>query len=475
MVIDLYNLNKRPNSTKRPAVGDTTKLEISNAQLKEDTSVISPTILLSPKINNITLGPGGYNYMYIPAWNRYYFISDWRYVGGIWEIDCTVDVLASFKTEIGNTSAYVLRASGASNGDIIDQLYPTKTNMQLTKVNVSNSWYGVAPSGGCYIIGVINNTIQSRVGAVCYYALSASEMTDLLDYLFSGSIYYDGVAEISETLFKSMFNPFQYMVSCMWFPYPSSTFGSTTVPIYYGYWDTGLTGVYMTALTQKTYVTATIPNHPQIARGAYLNRAPYTRLNLYIPPFGSIPIDTSVFSAGNYLYSAVLIDHVTGQATIRISTCPDNNHLNEYNIVTERTALLGVPIQLAQITTDYLNTTNAIGGGIAGFLSAIGSGQNFFDALGNIGNSVNNAVNQVSTSGANGSFANFMLEPSLLVEHYLLVDENLTEYGRPLCEQKTISTLSGYIKTGEDDHSFKCLDGEREQINDFMKNGFFYE
>lgn len=475
MVIDLYNLNKRPNSTKRPAVGDTTKLEISNAQLKEETSVISPTILLSPKINNITLGPGCYNYMYIPAWNRYYYISDWRYVGGIWEIDCTVDVLASFKTEIGNTSAYVLRASGASNGDIIDQIYPTKTDMQLTKVNVSCSWYGVAPSGGSYIIGVINNTTTSRVGAVCYYALSASQMTDLLDFIFSGSIYYDGVAEISETLFKSMFNPMQYIVSCMWLPFSADSFGSSNEHIYLGYWDTNITARAMTTLAQKTFITATIPDHPQIIRGAFLNRAPFTRLTLYIPPFGSIPIDTACITSGKYLYSAVLIDHVTGQATLRISTCQDSNHLNEYNIVSECSGLIGVPIQLAQITTDYMNTRNAIGGGISGALSAIFSGANIFDTIGSIGNSVNNAVNQVSTSGANGAFSNFIQQPTLIVEHYLLVDENQTEYGRPLCEQRTISTLSGYIKTGEDDHSFKCLDGEREQINDFMKNGFFYE
>lgn len=470
MTVKFYSFSKRPNSTKQPAA-NSEALTLSTVELKEECNFITPVLKLKGLTSGTTFVPGMYNYVYIPLWLRYYFIRDWRYINGLWEVELIVDALASFKTDIGTTSTYIERCASSSDGNIIDVLYPAKTNVSITKVNVACSWYNVAPSGGTYVVGLINYDNTNRVGAISYYALTSAQFSSLMGYLFSNNIFNaSSITEMGEGLYKSLFNPFQYVSSCMWFPFSTPAFGSTAADVKVGYWSTGISGIAVSSLAEKTYVTATIPSHPQISRGSYLNHAPYTRLTLYIPPFGSIPIDTNYVEIGNYLYSAVLIDHITGQATIRIAISQDANHLDEYNVITERSGMIGVPIQLAQLMPDYIGTVQSVGGVLGGIFNK------------DLGGAINSAISAiqtqmptVSTSGANGSFIETLQYPVLMVEHLRLVDEDNTEFGRPLCAIRTINTLSGYIKCGNADHPFAGTDYERQTINDYMRSGFFYE
>ena len=463
------DFKKRINSTKRPTTSDGVLFSV---QLKEETSFLNPVLKFSPdQLSSAVFSPSMYNYVYIPFWKRYYYITDWKYLNAVWECSCIVDALASFKLEIGNTSSYIIRSASSSNGDIIDSFYPAKSDCTIVRTSAASSWYGVAPSGGTYVLGCINYQSSNRVGAVSYYALTGSQLAQVLNYLFTDNIFNtSSITEMGKGLYQSFFNPFQYIVSCMWFPFALESFGSTQTAVKVGYWSTGVNGIMVTSLAQKTYVTATIPNHPQSTRGAYLNHAPYTRHTLYIPPFGSIPIDTNFVNIGNYLYSAVLVDHITGQATIRLSIAPSSSSLNEYNIMTERTGVIGVPIQLAQVMTDYVNTLSS-GADIIGSAFSLNLGGVFKGLL----SAVESQMPKVSTSGANGSFVETIQYPYLISEFLPIVNENNTEYGRPLCSTATINTLSGYIQCGEADHAFTATKTESEEINRYMREGFFYE
>ena len=88
---------------------------------------------------------------------------------------------------------------------------------------------------------------------------------------------------------------------------------------------------------------------------------------------------------------------------------------------------------------------------------------------------VESQMPKVSTAGANGSFIECIQQPQLISEFLPIVNENLAEYGRPLCAIRTINTLSGYIQCGEDDHSFSATKTESEEINRYLSEGFFYE
>lgn len=66
--------------------------------LKQECSIINPVIII--EIDN----PSAFNYMYIPSFNRYYYITDMVSVrNGLWRISGRVDVLMSFSGELMNT------------------------------------------------------------------------------------------------------------------------------------------------------------------------------------------------------------------------------------------------------------------------------------------------------------------------------------------------------------------------------------
>lgn len=469
MNVTLFKFTKRQNSTAVPYVSSGKNF---SCQLKDETSFINPVLRFDPSgLTSGLFSPSAYNFAQILYWQRYYYITDWKYINGCWEAYLTVDVMASFRGEIGNTSAYIIRSNSASNGNIIDSFYPAKTDVTIQKTNVACAWYNVAPSGGSYILGVINYENGNKIGALNYYALTASQLSSILNYLFTDNIYNaSSISEMGSGLYKSLFNPFQYIVSCLWFPFATSAFGSSQTDVKVGYWSTGVQGIIVSSLAEKTFVTATIPDHPQLSRGAYLNRAPYTKHTLYIPPFGCIPIDTNFISIGKYLYSAVLVDHITGQATIRVAISPSSSNLNEYNIMCERTGMIGVPIQLAQVLTDYVNTLSSATDVISSALSF-----NLGGVFKGLLSAVESQMPKVSTSGANGSFIETLQYPQLISEFLNIVNENQTEFGRPLCDTRTISTLSGYIQCGEADHAFSGTRAENEEINRNMQAGFFYE
>ena len=87
-----YTFSKRKNSTGRPSGGSS-----NNIYIKDPSSVLNPQIMLE------TSNPTAYNYCYIPTFDRYYFISDWISDHGMWQANCVVDVLASWKNSINSS------------------------------------------------------------------------------------------------------------------------------------------------------------------------------------------------------------------------------------------------------------------------------------------------------------------------------------------------------------------------------------
>ena len=63
----------------------------------------------------------------------------------------------------------------------------------------------------------------------------------------------------------------------------------------------------------------------------------------------------------------------------------------------------------------------------------------------------------------------------LVSEFYTQVDNDNTDFGKPLMSTKTLNTLSGFIKCGDGHFSGTCYENERTMINNYLVDGFFYE
>lgn len=169
----------------------------------------------------------------------------------------------------------------------------------------------------------------------------------------------------------------------------------------------------------------------------------------------------------------MFIDHVTGIAdcTLTITNGYDTTTTADpYKYMTMRTAQVGVPIQISQVKSDYMAMLTSGAGAVTSLFSG-----NIAGLFGNIASAVQSSMPKVSSLGANGSLVEIIEDPYLIVEHMQIVDENITEFGRPLCSTRKINTLSGYIQCGENDHKFTGTRTENEEINRYLKNGFFFE
>ena len=494
--LNLYKqFAKKENSTKQPSSGTLT-LGIQGI-LKEPCSIMTPVV----KIERLTSDAMPFDYTYA-KWveaGRFYFIEDWVWQDGLWEVHMKEDVLATFKTQIGAETEYVLRTDSTTNfnGEITDTTYPATTDIVSESYSLSNI-FTTDLTVGCYIVGIISGGSTQAVGAISYYAMTSTQFGALKNKLFSddnleimGIIDSGGqtiVQDLSQEVLKTLYNPYQYIASCIWFPFGDGAITSKTSvsSIKIGWWEYPLSGYLLYAQTLELgNEQFTITAHPQASRGSYLNYAPYTRRTL-IGRFGSVPVDTTLFKVGNKINISYMIDLITGQCYTKISRRDESGTTPAEDLIAERNFLLGVPIQIAQVGTDYLGTAvsaiNTVSSGINGAVSGFAKG-GVAGAIGGaiagsasgIYNTLQSAMPQVETSGQNGSFLAPVNNTHVVEQFFQIVDEDIHHRGRPLCELKQLNTLSGFILCAEGEIDISCYDNERKEIVKYLTTGFFWE
>ena len=105
----------------------------SNAVIVGDMSIQAPTILL--QLDSFT-DVINFNYIQIPELRRYYYVVDSSIRGdGFVQLQCKVDVLKSFKTDILSSTQYVERQQNKCTYQLPDNLYNIKSNRNLTIKN----------------------------------------------------------------------------------------------------------------------------------------------------------------------------------------------------------------------------------------------------------------------------------------------------------------------------------------------------
>lgn len=475
MDLTLYPFSKRRNSTARPTGGTA-----FDGVLRESCDSLSPSI-------GIDMGQGtsptAWNYAYLPSFGRYYFITSWTWESGLWWANMSVDVLASWKLYIGASSNYVLRAAAESDGTVVDCMYPMVAKHSISVTEFRVAWdVNTGPNTGYYIIGVVSYS-SIAVGATAYYCLTPAQFRAFMYAMLStsdwtgmtfgegGGLSADG---ISENLYKSLFNPFQYVVSCVWVPV-APVLGDTTNIIALGWWGINATASLVTSPRATYTYYINLPVHPQAStRGAYLNRQPYSHYSLHVAAFGSYPMNPASYPSGIAEIS-VSFDFITGSAILRSADRADLNTPNGDVVAVEQ---VGVPIQIAQVTQDMIRGgANAVGG----VLGAIGSALtgNFAGAIQSGASGVMSAVEgylpQVRTSGANGSWAGFGQTSWIQGDFEEIAAEDNATLGRPLCKIRTLSTLAGYQLIASPDVEAPCSDRELEEINNYLTTGYYYE
>lgn len=487
---------KEINSTKSIDVSSGTTQGFTNieCQLKDNVSFLSPVLL----IDDVAYNPN-WNYAYIYIWHRFYFVHDAVITtGGIWEVQLALDVLASWKSYIVNMSAYVARSSSHGSLLIEDSTWSHVTDIYTTATTLNLG----LDNDGCYILFTASNGMDSSITGTysgipgtTAYACTEEQLANVMYYLFSSSFFDSATADITDAnsaaLSKTFFNPFQYVIKCMWIPLKKTDIPSLLTTIRFGWWeaDDGSGTAYTGNLLQAHSIHKTITFN----LGTYndwTDRDPnWTKNDIYIPGIGtmSIPVDYQ----GQLLTLDYYIDLASGGCGAFIR---DNTN----NIIVSGSGQLGADIQLSGLYKDLTSNgatglvgsvAKTIGGAISGYASGLKRMQTQDKSIGGLINSLGTVMHETvkgsqaalqptaSSIGQNGTRAITENEYRAILStaSYNRLSNN-TQYLGAVCNKiLSLSALSGYTEIVNPKADIPCTSEETQMINGFLSGGFYLE
>lgn len=474
ITVNFSHFSKKENSTKQGSGGTNYSCE-----LKDPCSIINPVLRVN--IGN----PSAYNYAYIAAFNRYYYVRDWvSETADIWEAHLRVDALASFKSNIIGSSHYVLRSASEYNEDIVDTLYPTNGNITISAG--SGSVAAFSQSDIISVIGILNNNTSNKFGAAQYYVISQANQGALMGYLMgtvqtgnNAMVAMEGIItawasasdELKQGIAKALADPGQYITESYMLPYTIDTGASQTLKAGYFTLPSGITGAPVSGsatLKSITNITLTLPDHPQAAtRGKYLNMSPYSRYWLYLGPFGIYPLDSSLVYNDRSITVAVYGD-MNGNISARIMVAGHQVDVLHANVKCN--------FPVAQTT---MNVGAAINAGTQTVMSAarlgMGDAGAILSGISSIGSAVDAGLPKLMSQGNQGTFVNTFDAFTAYGAFQEVVDDMNTERGRPLCEVKSLGSLSGFTMCADAEIEAPCTKEEASEINSYLNNGFYIE
>ena len=479
MNVDFWTFAKKSNSTARPAANPAYTFSCT---LKDASGVLRPVLEI---YQSAAFNPSGLNYARIATYSRYYYVTDWQWILGRWECTLQVDVLATYKTQIGADSKYILRSSYARDINLIDTFYPSKTWAVDEEYTGSFNWTR-SITAGHFVIGVVNRS-QHLGMPVTYYDIAASEIRDLMQLMFPAEAgdWDDTLTLANQALIKSIYDPWQFVVSCKWFPCPVSA--DTYEYIGFGNWD----GNHLTANSSDWIVGNPVSNPANwsgylqtinlpsgwLSRPARERSTPYCHMFLKCNPWGVIELDPNDFTTATAVILEAYPDYISGDCRLdvyaRISA-------NQKVLVYQSNAKIGVDIPLAntaQNVSGFLTSLAGVVGAVASSgASTAAAVMGTLEAVGGLHDAASAMAPTMSRAGGVMSgMINLDGEGLLRIRTNYFAGESNSEFGRPLCDVRQISAIPGYIKCGEGHMDLAAFQEEVQEIEDFLTGGFFYE
>lgn len=452
VTITLYNFSKRENSTARPSGSG---LSVS-ALLKMPTDIVNPSFQLS--------GVGsGYNYI---EWDgRYYYRNTARYeTNTVVTYECSLDVLATYRSQIMNTSAFVKYSASAFNEWIDDDRMSTD----------------IAETGG-YVqdAELLTDGTDTDIAGTFILEYATDEGT----YGPTGCVYLDAekCAQVAAVLNTSAFNDFldsaakqlqgayDCLIGCRYVPFTWHSGGSTSRIALGGY----ATDIF--AVRAQTihwyYATVNIPwQYSDFRRSAK-----YCALLIYLPGYGWFELNPNDFAAVEQLQVKLAIDGITGNGTYLIggqarADCSFASNIGIGTLSSNAVGMIGTIGSAASLI--------ALGASGAGLLATAAAGASFLTgAIGTTGRNV-------GTTGTSSGTAGVLQSPNDFTRVYCTVIQRRTNadpsslastIGRPLCEIRQLGTLSGYVQTVDASVSVPADDTIADRINSYLNGGVYLE
>ena len=489
--VTFYRFSKRKNSTKRPAsnIGGTQV----DVKLKDECSIRYPSFLLTGFQDD-------WNYL---KWgDNYYYINDVTFItNDLVQIDCNKDLLATYRTEIGSTNAFIEYSSTYKLSQNDNSEYITDNRISMIHdilVTKSGVGQGEAPiyltdTTGCMILEVVGkgNTNESTFGFANCFA------TDLGTGLHLSTTLLDDDQGVQSQIRDIMQSPFDALIRAWYVPFDLQTlaYGQATSICLAKSVTTSATGYalgYYLRFDPQSIPVAdnydyTIPR----TYGDFRDFEPYSKLYAHLPFIGYVELDAEMYREDTEIKISMRFDPIGASIIYDLQ--------GKTSGVTEQFQFeCGVELPIAQTRQNPIKgATNLVSGfASAGFGLATGNmPMAVSGGLGIMNSVMNNFKTQTNVKGGiNGSpcatwevlDSDPSLYASLVRTVYLeqrsfmttqdpqsqsFIDTN----GRKVDKVRTISYLSGYVKCANASVDMEGFEDEKQEINNYLNGGFFYE
>lgn len=459
-----WNFPKRRNSTAIPTGASPWEPQVN---LKAPCNSISPTLLMGSQENwqQIT------SYNYLRLGGMYYFINSWDSVrNDLWEAHCELDFLATYKSEILATTAFV-EYDTATNPGIVDHRLST-----LVKGTASRSYKDFSPKMNPS--GSIVLCVTGESGSVSYFAIQYIDLTSLLNSVTDwASINVESSTDPMRELVLGFLTWAQKSLSsgnapsnirgCVWLPWSMPVIEGEETEICFGTFHTGFFG---RKLAEPVESHITYVDIPWQATDWRQNSMCHT-FEMGLPYAGVIGIDAGMLAGFSRVRVEYSIDRRTGDIVYMIST-EDGTLIGSYS------GCAGVSIPIGVSSYNLTGIASSVFNGTGALLSG-----NVGGAVGSLAQAAQNIVvpNMTSigtqTSGASSGLAEIAYISLGSIFHNTNVTPSSVSavMGTPTMATKTLSSLSGFVKTRGASVSANCGANVLQMINSALDGGIYIE
>lgn len=447
MILRLYkNFQKHENSTKLPDVEYTEMI----VTLKKETSLLNPTFLIEGV--DLTV-----NYAYLVDAGRYYFVNDITLGNAnIYELSCSIDVLATFKALILNKT-YMIERSASSYNVAYNDPYVSVTQ-QIIDRHLRITTTGLTSNNGCYIVRIAGGD-EDGVSTYAVDSLTA------LAPIFNPDKYYSSSDDSwVQMVGNFVFNPYDYVVGLYYCPISFDEIKNyaTGSPIRIKWFNTGIVAykINQRAILSKSGNLNECDNNYSDFRKY---NPQFSRYHLDVPAVGLIPLDNNDVEDLRYTI-AVSLD--TGDAKIWLEKSTSLNVIATFNTNMYTSLQFGSDKQ--SLTSVLGSSINAIGGFVSGNIPMGVAG-----TLQTVGNIITPTPSIGGSAGGIGLVYNSAF--TMYCENYGTGAIDIINNGRPLYQLRQLSTLSGFTKCSGVSIDIACTSAERTMINSYLNGGFYIE
>lgn len=474
MTLKTWSFAKKKNSTAQP----TGTGRDYSVYMKENTSIENPVFILGTGIDaDINMCQWG---------GKYYFIDDSELLSKDQiALHCSTDVLATHKTAIGNYTAFIKRAASLHDPYLLDSALSVQQNivsetMATTSLFTDSQGADITDQSGCYIVRCVSPSSESPTG-IASFVMSKNELNTLLDFITTESNFQD---VLQDSLVKSFFNPFQYIISIMWLPINRNGISGVDRTLKLGWWNAGTFRMLTSAGYYKN-IQVNIPTMYYSGDFRAKYRA-FTEARAYIPALGVVDLDPEALTKN--LYAEVALDYVTGSLSVAFYERSEQGGVTvNKDPFGSYKAQLGVPIQCGQLSS--MGQAVGVGFSTGSLIEDIGSavvaaGADVISGVSSIGGVISNiaGITRSSTASQNvfgsaGEMESLIAHPRMILfqRAYGCGEFANTVFGRPLCKNRQINTLSGFVLCEGASIALPAPDSEIDKVNTYLNTGFYYE